>query len=316
MKIATRTAFGAALENLGEKFPKLCTVDADLSGSTKTGKFAKKFPDRAFNVGIAEQNLIGFSAGLAVAGWRPFACSFAIFATGRGWEQIRNTVATSNLPVTIVGSHAGILTGEDGETHQSLEDFAVLRAIPNLKIFCPADGVETEKLVEHILQNETGPVYLRLSRADLPVIFDEKTKFDFAKIKFLPTKEIQNPKCRVAVFATGALLNSVLAAAEKLAEKKIAVSIFNVCQISPLDSAGVLRAAANCDFAVSAEDHSVCGGLGSAISEVFAENAVDKKLIRIGMRGFGESGTPQDLYEKYGFDAVGIFKKIADAAGD
>ena len=310
MEQATRAAFGQALEKLGEDFPEIVTVDADLAGSTGTKAFAGKFPERAFNVGISEQDLIGTAAGLAVSGKRPFACSFAVFATGRGWEQIRNTVCTSNLPVTIVGTHAGILTGEDGETHQALEDLAILRPLENLKIFSPADGVETKACVKHILENESGPVYLRLGRQKTPILFSENEQFDFSKLKVLREFQMKNARKKAVAFATGSLVANALVAADKLKGEQIDLQVVNVCCVKPLAKNEIFKCVQGCDFCVTCEDHSVFGGLGGAICEILAERGTGKRVLRIGMQGFGESGTTQDLFEKFGFDGQGIFEKI------
>lgn len=303
MEEATRTAFGKALTEFAEEFPELVTVDADLAGSTKTKDFAQKHPTRAFNVGISEQDLIGTAAGLAIAGFRPFACSFAMFATGRAWEQIRNTVCTSHLPVCIVGSHAGILTGEDGETHQSLEDVALLRSLPPMKIFSPADSVETRAFVYHILKNEKGPCYLRLGRENVPVIFPANEVFDIGKVRVLATGT------DLTIFATGPVVHAALAAATKLAVQGVSATVVNVSVLKPLDSAGVIAELKKTKKCITAEDHSIIGGLGSAVAEIIAENGLETRLLRIGMKTFGESGTPLDLYEKYGFDADGIMDR-------
>ena len=301
---ATREAFGRAILQLAEKFPEIVTLDADLSGSLKTKAFAEKFPSRAFNVGISEQDLIGTAAGLAIAGKRPFACSFAIFVTGRGWEQIRNTVCTSSLPVTIVGSHAGILTGEDGETHQALEDVAILRSIENIKIFSPSDGVETFAMVKHILEKEKGPCYLRLGRKKLPYVFTEKEDFSFPKIKTLIKGE------KITIFATGPLVNIGIQVAKKLKKENIKPSLINVSCLKPIDEKGIIKELKKTKFCVTLEDHSITGGLGSIIAEIIAENNISSKLKRIGMKSFGESGTPSDLYLKFGLDSESIFQKI------
>ena len=308
-KMATRAAFGATIAELGEKFPEIVVLDADLAGSTKTGEFAKKFPDRAINVGIAEQDLVATAAGLAVAGKKPFACGFAVFVTGRAYDQIRSSVAISEMPIVIVGSHAGILTGEDGATHQSLEDIGLMRALPGVTILSPADAVETRAAVEFAARAK-NPVYLRLGRAGVPIIFSEKETFDFSQIRVL--NQIQNPK--IVVFATGPLVASALIAAKKL-EKEFSVRVVNVSNLSEIDEKGVLDAISDAEKIFTAEDHSVKNGLGSAIAEICAENAVGKKLFRHGMRRFGESGTTADLYEKYKFDPDGVAECLRKVAG-
>lgn len=304
MEEATRTAFGKALLEFADQYPEMVTVDADLAGSTKTKEFAKKYPKRAFNVGISEQDLIGTGAGLAIAGKKPFVASFAVFATGRGWEQIRNTVCTSNLPVTIVGSHAGILTGEDGETHQALEDVAILRSIPNIKIYSPADSTETRAIVEHILKKEHGPVYLRLGRENVPVLFPENEKFQVGKVQILTEGK------EIVIFTTGAVVHRALVACGKLESVGIKATLVNVSCLKPLDEAGVIEILQKNRLSVTIEDHSVIGGLGSAVSEVIADNGLGVKNLRLGMHTFGESGTPDDLYMKFGFDADGIMEQV------
>jgi len=307
--IATRAAFGAEIARLGEQYPEIVVLDADLSGSTQTGTFAKKFPDRAFNVGISEQDLIATAAGFAVAGKKPFACSFAVFLTGRAYDQIRSSVAISEMPVVLVGTHAGILTGEDGATHQSLEDIGLMRALPNMTVLSPADAVEARSAVAFAARAK-NPVYLRLGRAGVPVIFDENTTFDFSRIRVL--NEVKNPK--VVVFATGPLVSSTLIALKNL-EDEISVRIVNVCNLSHLDEKGVLDAISDTKRVITAEDHSVKNGLGSAIAEILAENGIGKKLYRHGMRRFGESGSTEDLYRKYKFDGKGMEEIIREFLG-
>lgn len=302
MSKATREAFGEALLALGKGQENIVALDADLSGSTKTGAFAKEFPNRAFNVGIAEQDLVATAAGMALAGKKPFACSFAVFVTGRAYDQIRSSVAISELPVVIVGSHAGILTGEDGATHQALEDIGLMRALPDMIVLQPADAEETYACMEYAAQSEE-PIYLRLGRAGVPAIFEEGTIFEVGKIR-----QITEGK-DIVLFATGALVASALKAAKSL-EGEIEVKVVNVSCLSPLDGEGVLKALDGSEKVMTAEDHSIKNGLGSAIAEVMAENGIGKKLHRIGMTRFGESGTTHDLYEKYGFDAAGVEASI------
>jgi transketolase len=301
---ATRSAFGKAIVELGADFPELVTIDADLAGSTKTLEFAKTYPGRAFNVGISEQDLVGTAAGLSLVGKRPFACSFAVFITGRGWEQIRNTVCTSNLPVTIVGSHAGILTGEDGETHQALEDLAVLSSIENIKIFSPADGNQTRAAVKHILTKETGPCYLRLGRANVPIIYDSPERLPIVKGDRLKTGT------DLTILATGAVVHHALAALEKLERSNISAEVINLCCLKPIDRDIIIKSLTKTKKAVTIEDHSITGGLGSRVAEIIAEENLNAHLLRIGMHGFGESGTPRDLYAKFGLDAEGIYQQI------
>ena len=266
--VATRAAFGAEIALLGESNPNIIVLDADLSGSTQTGAFAKKFPDRAFNVGISEQDLVATAAGFAVAGKKPFACSFAVFLTGRAYDQIRSSVAISEMPVVLVGTHAGILTGEDGATHQSLEDIGLMRALPHVTVLCPADTVETRAAVAFAARAK-NPVYLRLGRAGVPVIFEEGTTFDFSRVRIL--NEVKNPD--LVVFATGSLVASALIAAKKWEHEKT-IRVVNVCNLSDLDEKGILDAVSDATKIMTAEDHSVKNGLGSAIAEILGEKGV------------------------------------------
>jgi len=303
-RIATRAAFGEALLEVGKQHENIVTVDADLQGSTKTKAFAKAFPHRAFNVGIAEQGLVATAAGLAIAGKKPFACTFAVFLTGRAYDQIRTSVAISELPVVLVGSHAGILTGEDGATHQALEDIGLMRALHGMMVLHPADAAETKACVRYAATCK-HPVYLRLGRSGVPVIFEENTKFEIGKVRQI------TEGTDIVVFATGPLVASSLMAAKKL-EKEISVRVVNVSCLSPLDTEGVKKALQGVKKVITAEDHSVKNGLGSAIAEVMAENGVSAPLYRHGMHGFGESGSGMDLYKKYKFDAGGMEEVIRE----
>jgi len=306
-KKSTRAAFGDALLELAEEFPEIVTLDADLSGSTKTKSFAAKYPERSFNLGIAEQNMIGFAAGLALAGKIPFACSFAVFSTGRAWEQVRQSVAYADLNVKVVGSHAGILTGEDGATHQALEDIAILRSIPNMKIFSPSDYYETKSLVR-FLAKDKSPAYLRLGRSEVPVLFDED--FEFKEGKGVTLKEGKD----LAIFSHGSTTAYCLEAANLLEkEKGLSIEVVNLSSIKPLDEESIIKSAKKCGRVFVAEDHSVIGGLGSAVCEVLAEN-FPCPVFRHGMSTFGESGTPQDLYRKYKLDTEGINGKVLEFA--
>jgi len=327
-KIATRKSFGDALAKLGAKYKNIVVLDADLSCSVQTGKFAKEFPERHFNMGIAEQNLIGTAAGFATRGKVAFACSFAMFSAGRPWEIIRNAVCYPNLNVKILGSHAGILTGEDGASHQALEDIAIMRVLPNMKVVSPADHYEMLSAVE-ASYHEFGPVYIRAARQATPVLYagvgvgadgelernSVVADFKFGKSDVLHGADYK--KADLCVFATGPLVASSIYAAQKIEEdvgKKIIV--VNVSSIKPIDFDSILRCALRSKICVTAEDHSVIGGLGGAVSEVFAENGVGVKLVRIGMHDkFGESGKPADLYKKYGFDEAGMEKILREILG-
>ncbi len=301
-KIATREAYGNALVKIG-KNKDVVALDADLSCSTKSAKFGKEYPERFFNIGISEQDLVGTAAGLAAAGKIPFASSFAVFVTGRTYDQIRVSVAYTKLNVRLVGSHGGLMTGEDGATHQALEDLALMRVLPNMTVIQPADATETEKVVEALLDFK-GPVYLRTTRSKVPVIFDKDYKFQIGKaVKIKEGKD-------VAIFATGSMVHEAIEAVDMLKKKGISASVINIHTIKPIDKAAIIAAAKETGAIVSCEDHSIVGGLGSAIAEVLAtEMPCVMEMVGVADT-FGESGSPRDLYEKYGLTA----KNIANAA--
>lgn len=303
MGLATREAFGSTLEALGHTNPNIVVLDADLSGSTKTASFAKSFPDRFFNMGIAEQDMIGTAAGLAVAGKIPFAASFAVFATGRAYDQIRQSVAYSKKNVKIVGSHAGILTGEDGATHQMLEDISLMRGLENMIVLQPADAEECKQMVEFLASYE-GPAYLRTGRAGVLDVHSSSHQFQLGKGNLL--REGKD----VCIIASGAPVHHALIASEKLLEKNISAQVINMGSLKPFDVTLTDRIAKEFDLIVTVEDHSITGGLGSCVAEVMAEHGAKGRLVRVGMTGFGESGTPEDLYQKYKLDAQGIFERI------
>jgi len=297
-KIATREAYGEALAQLGEEIKDIVVLDADLSGSTKTSVFAKKFPERFFNVGIAEQNLMGTAAGFATCGKIPFASTFAIFAAGRGFEQIRNSICYPKLNVKIGASHAGITVGEDGATHQSVEDIALMRALPNMTVICPADGAETKKAVRAAALHE-GPVYIRLGRMAVETIFDDDCEFEIGKGKVL------REGTDVAIIATGIMVGESLKAADMLAKDGISAMVINMHTIKPIDEDLILKAA-KCGAIVTAEEHSIIGGLGGAVAEVLAEK-MPTPMRRIGIRDkFGQSGKPNELLKLYNLTADDI----------
>lgn len=298
-KLATRKAYGKALCDLGEKY-RFFVMDADLSGSTQTAMFAKKFPDRFFNCGIAEQNMLSAAAGIATTGTPVFASSFAMFAAGRAYEQIRNSVCYPKLSVKICASHAGITVGEDGATHQFCEDLGVLRTVPNLTIVSPADAVEAYAAVEAILKTE-GPFYLRLGRYAVPVVFDEATyKFELGKA--VPVREGGD----AVVFATGVMLAAALEAAEKLSAEGIEISVVNVHTLKPIDVETVVKYAEKTRRVVTAEEHSVIGGLGSAVAEVLCEHA-PTRMKRVGIGDvFGRSAPAGVLLDACGLNADGV----------
>lgn len=298
-KIATRDAYGEALVELGRENPAVVVLDADLSKSTKTALFARAFPERFFNVGIAEQNLMGMAAGLAAAGKIPFASTFAVFATGRAFEQVRNSIAYAGLNVKIGASHAGITVGEDGASHQSVEDLALMRAVPGMTVIVPADAVETRKAVKAAAGRE-GPVYLRLGRAGVPVLFGPDYPFEVGRAVRL--REGRD----VALLATGVMVSVALEAADLLQAEGISAEVINLHTLKPLDEEAVVGAARRCGAVVTAEEHSIIGGLGSAVAEVLAEkNPVP--MARVGIRDrFGQSGAPEELMREYGLTAGDI----------
>ncbi len=400
-KIATRKSFGEALVKLSARYKNVVVLDADLSSSVQTGAFAKEFPNRHFNMGIAEQNMVAAASGMAVRGKLPFACSFSVFSTGRAWEVVRNSVCYPNLNVKIVGSHAGVMTGEDGASHQALEDLAIMRVLPNMKVVCPADHFETLSVME-TLMNDYGPTYLRINRQATEVIYNgvgdggvggggeggsggnngipsngdrknpvnfqfgkadilfgsEFLKNDFgsdteadagadagagagaevnmavaaetkvdveteaeaeveaeveAKVEAEASTDI-SASADVCIFAIGSLVSSSLKAAQKLKEEGKKIIVVNMSSLKPIDEKTVLECAKMSKICMTAEDHSVLGGLAGAISEIFAENGVGKKLFKIGMLDkFGESGKSGDLYKKYGFDEVGVYESVRKA---
>ena len=303
-KIATRDSYGNALASLGREHENLVVLDADLAAATKTGIFKKEFPERHIDCGIAEANMIGIAAGLASTGKVPFCSSFAMFAAGRTFEQIRNSVGYPHLNVKIGATHAGISVGEDGATHQCNEDIALMRTIPGMTIINPSDDVEARVAVKAAYEME-GPVYLRFGRLAVPVINDrDDYKFEIGKGVVL--KEGTD----LTLIATGLEVAESLAAAEKLEAEGISVEVINMHTIKPLDVDLVVRSAAKTGKVVTVEEHSIIGGLGSAVAEVLAEKQ-PAKLLRIGVEDrFGESGPALKLLEKYELDAAGIYKKV------
>lgn len=298
-KIATREAYGEELKALGGDNPNVVVLDADLSKSTKTNVFKKAFPDRHFNLGIAEANMMSTAAGLATCGKIPFASTFAVFASGRAWEQVRMSVCYPELNVKIVATHGGITVGEDGASHQANEDIAVMRALPNIVVVVPADGVETRKAVRAIAEYH-GPVYMRLGRSGVPVIFDDD--YEFALGKAVVMREGTD----VSIFACGMMVAQSLDAADLLASEGISAEVVNVSTIKPLDVQTILSSVDKTGCAVTAEEHSVVGGLGSAVSEALVEGC-PVALERVGVPDtFTESGKPAELLKKYGLTSTDI----------
>ena len=303
--IATRDGFGKALLNLGKENKLVVNLEADLGKSTKSILFAKEFPDRTINFGISEQDMITTAAGLAYSGKIPFASTFAIF-TERAFEQIRNSVARTNLNVKIVGSHSGLLTGDDGDSAQCIEDVAVYRSLPNMVVLSPADAIETEKAT-YAMAEHTGPMYLRIGREKIPVLFDANYKFEFGKGVLLKDGK------DVTIFATGPLVSIALDAGKLLESEGVSARIINIHTIKPIDKDLIIKAATETKAIVTAEDHNIIGGLGSAVSEVLTEYAL-APLERVGVKyRFGESGKPAELYKKYGLTAEDIVKHAKKA---
>lgn len=306
VKIATRESYGNALVECGKDFPELVVLDADLAGATKTGVFKKAFPDRHIDCGIAECNMTGIAAGLATCGKIPFISSFAMFAAGRNFEQVRNSIGYPHLNVKIGATHAGITVGEDGATHQCNEDVALMRTIPGMTVIVPSDDVEAKAAVRAAIEME-GPVYCRFGRAAVPVINDKPDyKFEIGKGVLL------REGTDVTIVASGITVASSLEAAEKLAAEGISAEVINIHTIKPLDEEIILTSAKKTGKVVTAEEHSVIGGLGSAVCDVLCEK-MPTPVLKIGMYDkFGESGPANALVAKYGLDAEGIYSKVKD----
>lgn len=298
-KIATRESYGHALEELGAENPNIVVLDADLKESTRTSYFAKKFPERFFDCGIAEGNMMAVAAGLATCGKIPFASTFAMFASGRAYEQVRNSIGYPHLNVKIGATHAGITVGEDGASHQCLEDISLMRGIPGMVVLNPADDVEARACVKAAAAHE-GPVYMRFGRYAVPVVFDEDLKFEIGKGRIL------RPGHDVTIVATGICVAGALDAAAALAGEGIDAEVIDICTIKPIDEDLLVASAAKTGKVVTCEEHWITGGLGSAVAEVLSEKC-PTRMRRIGMKDrFGESGTAAELVAKYGLDGAGI----------
>lgn len=298
---ALRDGFGEGLLLAAEADSRVWVVSADLAESNRLLAFSEKYPERFVEVGVAEQNLIGVAAGLALAGKVPFAASFAAFSPGRSWDQIRVSVCYDGANVKIYGGHAGITVGEDGATHQALEDIAILRALPGMTVIAPADAIEMRKAVLAAAKHQ-GPVYLRGGREPLPMVTSEKTPFTIGKANLL------RPGKHVTIVACGIMVRAALEAALLLAARKVSAEVINCHTIMPLDAATILRSARKTGHVVTAEEHQVVGGFGSAVAELLAEQH-PCRVVRVGVRStFGESGKPAELLEKYGLTAAEIVK--------
>lgn len=322
---ATRESYGEALEILGKKNRSIVVLDADLAEATQTKKFKKLYPKRFFDMGIAEQNMIGTAAGFAIGGKIPFASTFAIFASGRAYEQIRNSVAYPNLNVKIVGTHAGLTVGEDGASHQALEDISLMRTLPNMTVLSPCDDLETKWVIEAASKHE-GPVYIRLTRPKIESIYGENPEIELIendeKIKTKEQKRNLKPKFEIGksivhgngkdatIFATGVEVQEALKAKNELAKKGINVRVVDVYSIKPIDKETIIKCAKETDKIITIEDHNIIGGLGSAVCEVLSEE-YPKKVIRMGVQDkFGESGKWHELLERYGLTSNDIVKEI------
>ncbi|MGI5862352.1 MAG: transketolase family protein [Myxococcales bacterium] len=305
---ATRQVFGETIAKLAETHPEIVVLDADLSKSTKSDLFAKKYPDRFYEMGIQEANMIGVAAGMAAAGRIPFICSFACFVTGR-FDQIRLSIAYSNANVRIVGSHAGVGIGEDGYSQQGLEDIACMRSLANMAVIQPGDDLECAAAIEYLLTHQ-GPAFLRTTRQNLERVNAEGYKFQLGKAVQL--REGND----VAIFATGGTVQGAVRAHEALKASGIHARVVNVHTLKPFDAEAATKAGRECKGGiVTVEDHQIIGGLGSAVAEALAEGGVGARLHRVGIEGFGESGTPEELYRHFQLDAAGIEQRVRKFLG-
>lgn len=302
-KIATRESFGKALVELGKENENVVVLTADLAGATKTSLFEKEFPDRFINVGIAEQNMIGISAGLATTGKIPFASTFAMFAAGRAYDQIRNSVAYPKLNVKICGTHAGVTVGEDGATHQMLEDLSLMRSIPNMTVLCTSDDVQTRWAIKEMAKID-GPVYIRLARVATPVIYDENQNFEIGKMIQI------GDGTDATVFATGVEVAEALKAKEELEKENINIRVVDVHTIKPIDREMIIKCAKETKKLITIEDHSIIGGLGTAVCEALSEEC-PTKVVRMGMKDrFGKSGKAEQLLKYFKLDSQAIIEEI------
>lgn len=302
-KIATRASYGEALAELGSENENVVVLDADLSGATKTSVFAKKFPDRFFDVGIAEQDLMGTATGMATFGKIPYVSTFAVFAAGRAYDQVRNTIAHTNSNVKICATHAGITVGEDGATHQMLEDIGMMKAIPNMTVICPSDDTQTKWIIKEISKID-GPVYVRLSRLATPVIYEEDNQFEIGK-----GIQIGNGT-DATIIATGVTVAEAIKAQEILKGKGIDVRVVDMHTIKPIDKELIIKCAKETKRIITIEDHSTIGGLGSSVCDVLSEN-YPTKVEKMGINDkFGESGKAEELMRFYGIDAQAIVEKF------
>ena len=304
-KIATRESYGNSLKELAEEFPDLVVLDADLAAATKTGIFRKAYPDRHIDCGIAEENMMGVAAGLSLVGKIPFVSSFAMFAAGRAYDQIRNSVAYPKLNVKICGTHAGVTVGEDGATHQMLEDLSLMRSIPNMTVLCPSDDTQTKWAIKEMAKFD-GPVYIRLARVATPVIYDENQKFEIGKMVQI------GDGTDATIFATGVEVAETLKAKEELEKENINIRVVDVHTIKPIDREMIVKCAKETKKIIPIEDHSIIGGLGTAICEVLSEE-YPTKVIRMGMNDkFGKSGKAEQLLKYFKLDSQAIIEKVKE----
>ena len=307
-KLATRVAYGMALAEFGERYPNLVALDADLSGSTNSARFGKAFPDRFFNIGIAEANMVGIAAGLAACGKQVFASTFAMFATGRAWEQIRSSVAFPGLNVKIAGSHGGLSVGEDGPTHQACEDLAIMRDIPGMLVVCPCDAQEMRMAVQQLLDYD-GPAYLRLGRSAVETVTDHIPGYSFRLGRGCVLREGTD----VTIIAVGLMVQESLKAAELLQAEGVSARVVNMPTIKPLDEQLVLESAEKTGCIVTCEEHSIIGGLGSAVCECLSENR-PTPVVRLGVKDvFGVSGPAQKVLDYFGLNPAGIAQSARQA---
>lgn len=304
-KIATRQSYGEALKELGKENKDIVVLDADLSSATKTNIFAKEFPERFFDMGISEQDMIGTAAGFATCGKIPYASTFAMFAAGRAYDQIRNSVCYPNLNVKICATHAGITVGEDGATHQMLEDLSLMRSIPNMTVLCPSDDTQTKWAIKEMAKFD-GPVYIRLARVATPIIYDENQKFEIGKMVQI------GDGTDATIFATGVEVAETLKAKEELEKENINIRVVDVHTIKPIDREMIVKCAKETKKIITIEDHSIIGGLGTAICEVLSEE-YPTKVIRMGMNDkFGKSGKAEQLLKYFKLDSQAIIEKVKE----
>ena len=305
MAKATRQAYGEKLGELVVENPKIVVLDADLANATKTNIAQKAAPDRFFDLGIAEADMIGHAAGLAASGFIPFASSFAMFCTGRAWEQVRNSVAYPHLNVKICGTHAGITVGEDGVSHQAIEDIALMRVIPEMEVYVPCDEKETRAVLDHIVKTNK-PTYVRLGRANVEDVYESEA-IDVTKANIL------RKGSKAAVFATGVCVQSALEAADRLKAEGIDLTVVDICAIKPCDEEGIVKILEDHELIFTAEEHNIVAGLGGLISEI-STSRCPRRIVRIGVNDqFAESGNYKALMEKYELDGEGLYKKIKAA---